>query len=624
MTYNPLVQLLRTYGPSAASDSQYDEHVRRVAAQFGVEEIRITAPLVETIGSILTGEIPTNVILTGTAGDGKTFHIRQAYIKHLGGDLSDWPGEDLVLSIPIQGDRQLRVIRDLSEFPDEKKDAEISKITQCLMGGDESTVYLIAANDGQLLDLWRVAMENSDDESDHGFVYRRLSLMLHEEREEDEKLDLRLFNLSQRKGHAETSVVDDVITALLEHPQWESGCEGCSLADNLDQCPIRINRRLLLGDEREDSKTFRRRLQDVVEIATANDQHIPLRQIIALIVNIVLGDHKDHDAPLLSCETARERAKDGAYRSTNPYDSAIGQNLVPETRSRYVVFSAMQALAVGAETTNYFDQLVLRDQPASMSERMDRIDDTYGRTIFVDIRARYLKSPRSRSKQKEFLPAMASQRRRLFFQLPEKMAGADSNWLLTVFHHGASYLAFKHALAVRSDLRSMDQRNAIDRSMFGIVRGFNRALTGLMTSDTSKLWLATTIGKSDDPSGTVATTPGIPRGSGMNLFYLRERFEPDRMVPCIEVASDQLGDFRPPKLNISPFLFEYLLRVSEGCLPTSFSSLCQQEVKHFAMVALEAIGRSMGPRSSSINELKILSLDSEAAINENAIKVMQA
>ncbi len=623
MTYNPLVQLLSTYGPSAASDSQYDEHVRKVAAKYGVEEIRINAPLVATVGNILTGESPINIILTGTAGDGKTFHIRQIFSQHLGGDARDWPGKELVLSFPIQGGRQLRVIRDLSEFPDEAKDAEIDRITQCLLGRDKNAVYLIAANDGQLLELWRMAAEKSDEESDYDAVYRDLSRMLHEEREDDQHLDLKLLNLSRLTGHAGTSVVDEVVEALLEHPQWESGCEGCPL-DDIERCPIRVNRNLLLGDQRDDSKTFRRRLRDIVEVAAANDQHIPLRQIIALVVNIVLGDHKDHDAPLLSCETARERSNDGAYRYTNPYDSAAGQNLTPDTRSRYVVFSAMQALAIGAETTNRFDRLVLRDEPESIANRMDRIDRIYGRGIFQDIRARYLKSPRSRSEQKGFLPAMASQRRRLFFQLPEGTNHTGSNWLLTVFHNGASYLAFKHALSIAINLRSAEQRNAIDSSMRSIIQGFNRALTGLMTIDSGMLWLATTIGKSDDPSGKIATAPGIPRGPGWHLSYLREGFDENRKLPCIEVSSDQLSAFRPPKLTISPFLFEYLVRVSEGCLPTSFSSLCQQEVKHFSMVVLEAMDRSTGKQWTSTNDIQTLSLDSDAAIKPVKIQVKQA
>ncbi len=632
MTYNPLVQLLRTYGPSAASDSLYDEHVRKGAKRFGVEEFRIRAPLVETIGSILNSDAPTNIILTGTAGDGKTWHIRQVFADLPGGERTAWPGDDLVLTVSLQGGRTLRVIRDLSEFPASRKAEEIDGITRSLTGRDPDTVYLIAANDGQLLEMWRVATENSPKGSEHHLVHLTLSRMLHEDCTEDPvgKLSFKLFNLSHRTEEAERSVVGDVIDELLAHPQWQSGCEGCSLAADQDRCPIQINRRLLLGDEKPDSRNFRGRLQGAIEIAAANGQHIPLRQIISLVVNIVLGDHKDHDAPLMTCETACKRAEKDAYRNTNPYASAVGLNLTSDTRSRYGVFSVLDGLGIGAESTNRFDRLLLFDDPSSTAERLEEIDPIYGRSVFHETRAQYLQEPRHRSRLSQFPSAIASQRRRLFFQMPDDRQVDESIWLLTVLHNGSHYLDFKHAVATDSGSRTRIQSNVIDHQMFKIVRGMNRALTGFMTSEDSLLWIASSIGKADDPSGIIATTGGIPRNvSGMSLFHIRECHDENRNIPCLEVTSQHLPDFDPPRIGITPYLFEYLVRVSKGYLPTSFSSQCQQEIKHFAMVVRESMARILGyNRRNSVDirfdDIKILSLDSEASIKSQAIKVMKA
>ena len=86
MHRNPLIDFLRSYGPNAASDALYDEHVQAEAKKHGVKEITLSAPLVKTqLGEkVLKGNNPTNVILTGTAGDGKTYHIRRIVLDRRG------------------------------------------------------------------------------------------------------------------------------------------------------------------------------------------------------------------------------------------------------------------------------------------------------------------------------------------------------------------------------------------------------------------------------------------------------------------------------------------------------------------------------------------------------------
>ena len=174
MQGNPFVELLRSYGPNAASDALYDEHVRAEAQKHGVDEIKLPAPRVAQLGEFFLGSNSTNVVLTGTAGDGKTYHIRQIVMEYLGGKLDDWPGEDLILTFPLGGRRQLKVIRDLSELSDEVKARELDHITRCLLGADEQIVYLVAANDGQLLEMWRTESEKHPQNEALAEVYRLL------------------------------------------------------------------------------------------------------------------------------------------------------------------------------------------------------------------------------------------------------------------------------------------------------------------------------------------------------------------------------------------------------------------------------------------------------------------
>ena len=322
MHRNPLVEFLRSYGPNAASDALYDEHVQAEAKAHGVKEFRLRAGLVEKLGELLQGDNPTNIVLTGTAGDGKTYHIRRVALEYLGANADDWPGEDLILTFPLASGCKLRLIRDLSELPDDIKTQEIDHITRCLLGQDHETVYLVAANDGQLLEMWRTEAQKQGPQSEpEAEVYRLLSTMLREETEQDAtgRLKLRMHNLSRQ---LDSDVVDETIDAVLGHPMWESGCAGCDLVNSQKACPIRTNRSLLKGaSNHTERQVFRNRVRDVIAVAAANDQHVPLRQVLTLVVNIVLGDAEDTDNPLLTCATARERAEARKYAKTNPYDT---------------------------------------------------------------------------------------------------------------------------------------------------------------------------------------------------------------------------------------------------------------------------------------------------------------
>ena len=628
MESNPLIQFLRSYGPSAASDSLYDEHVQAAAQEHNIEEIKMSAPLVDEIGDLLAGDTPTNIILTGTAGDGKTYHIRQIFLQRLGGQPEDWPGNDLVITVQLKNDRQLRIIRDLSELPAQRKTQEIGQITKCLIGQDDRTFYLVAANDGQLLEMWRrIASEQGEEPETGNYsrVYRTLTNMLREENEDDPKgfLKLRLYNLSRR---TQSSVVDEAIEAVLNHSKWEVGCTQCPLFDNQEEsCPIRINRKLLMGvTENAESRVFRSRLRDAVALALANDHHIPLRQILILVVNILLGDSENRDTPLLNCETASERAREHQYNRTNPYDNVVGANLSEDTRSRYVIFSTLEAFGIGYETTNQFDDLLLRQRPTHIIEQLEQTDPIYGEAIFRDMRIQYLNDPRESIDLKSLSRTIASQRRRLFFQLPcETRAELGSEWLLTVFHKGAEYLDFHRRVAKEQKSTNVDQ---VTRQM---VKGFNRAITGMMTNDSEILWAAGTVGKSDNPTGRVTTVEGGIRLASSTGFvlHLEVNHSLKRNRPQIRVASqfqflkDSMNHL--PNLDVRPLLFEYLLRVAEGSLPSSFSRQCHQEVKHFAMRLQQQVATILNSEASSPDKVRILSLGGDALIKQNNIKVRE-
>lgn len=619
---NPLVDYLRSYGPSAASDALYDEHVRAEVQRLGVSEITIPAPLVEKVGDLLTAADPVNVILTGTAGDGKTYHIRKLFLDYLKGPADNWPGDDILVAFPLPNGRELRIIRDLSEVPTARKADEIGRITNALLGDDASAVYLVAANDGQLLKLWRDAAEAGGPMADrHRLVYETLARMMLEESpsDPDRRLNLRLHNLSRRLSG---SVLDDVIEATLGRPDWDQGCAGCAAIQETDRpCPIRLNRALLHGGvDGQSNPVFRQRLGELFELASANDRHVPIRQVLALVVNIVLGDARSADEPLLTCQEARLRAQEGDYRSTNPYDNAVGANLRPERRHANSMFAVLEAFGLGHETNNAVDELLLHGRPEEMRAAVNDPDPHYGERLFAAQRNAYVRGGPDGFEKSAFHRAMEAQRRRLFFRMPagDPPAPGLTPWVLTVFHYGGAYLRFRAALERGNDTAGV---KAMSRQL---VRGLNRTLTGLMSDDSDQLWLAGTLGRTDDPTGRIATVDPIPLLPGSAFLHLSVTQDKTRRRPRLSVATrlrgGDLGEM--PFLDLRPTLFEYLVRVANGSLPASFSRQCHQETRRFANLltqkVLDILGDGEGPTS-----LSLLYITETGSIQRETIEVAE-
>jgi hypothetical protein len=155
MNASSLVDYLRTYGPSASSDSLYDEHVLKSASRHKVDPIEVGSALVSELVANFRSPDPRNVILTGTAGDGKTWHCRKIFTE-LGGTREAWNAGQGLVDIDLPDGRKLVVVKDLSEFHEDPRQEEILRgFLESLMGRSPNAVYLVAANDGQLLRFWR-------------------------------------------------------------------------------------------------------------------------------------------------------------------------------------------------------------------------------------------------------------------------------------------------------------------------------------------------------------------------------------------------------------------------------------------------------------------------------------
>lgn len=611
--HNRLVDFLATYGPVAASDSLCDENVRQAQKAFGVASIETLAPRLADVETEILSAPSRNVILTGTAGDGKTFHIRRFIEQNFLDALSDWPGVEGVVRLQLPDGRELRIIRDLSEISDTEKEAELASFTAALLGETPERLYLVAANDGQLLKYFRDAAQGSSIEAArYRDIYRLITEMLRVESEEATDLSLRLMNLS-RTWSPET--VDAILDAVLRHPDWDESCSTCPGGSVDNPCPILLNRSLLLGNEQEPSR-FRARLRQSLRLAAANDQHVPIRQLLTLVVNIILGDAKNPDKPLMDCTTAKKRASRRDYSCTNPYNNAMGRNLRDDRRRANRVFSIFEVLGVGFETNNLVDAMLVQREPKALHDELFSVEPIYGVNLFDPLRREYLGGGGGDAAVKNFRRGLEAQRRRAFFRLPDDTKPeAAVPWRLTIFHHGGEYLQLLDALS------NSGGREITDRFTRQLTRGLNRALTGMMAVDEDRLWLAGTIGKTDDPAGRVSTVDAVDRTSSTNLS-LKLKLDSITRRPSFGVAPPSfIKGVTMPTLDLRPLLFEYLMRVANGSLPASFSRQCHQEIRHYALVATAAIRNLNTDEEPGPEVVRMLSLGAQGEVQASRIEI---
>lgn len=133
----------------------YDESIQRALKRGKIAPITLPAPLVDRLVENFRSSAPVSHIITGTAGDGKTYHCREVWTK-LGGDPVVWSGGEKVQTLTI-GSRSLVIVKDLSELRDDESATLIAAFARDVADPQASTTYLLAANHGQLLEKLKSA-----------------------------------------------------------------------------------------------------------------------------------------------------------------------------------------------------------------------------------------------------------------------------------------------------------------------------------------------------------------------------------------------------------------------------------------------------------------------------------
>lgn len=608
------ITFLRKYGPIPRNDNMYDEAIQRALKKNNIQPIKFETSYLQELIDNFQSDFPKSVILTGTAGDGKTFCCREIWEK-LGGSKEDWEKEEKIQALTI-GQKKLIIIKDLSELKDEEKIQLLPQIAEAIIAPNNTDeVYLIAANDGQLIEVWNVA-ENTP------YIKQARQLietLLVEDKREESKFNLLLYNLSRLNNE---EIFSRILEAVLTHSGWEE-CNQCPYQDSADihqRCPIWENKTRLEGNN--DQQLMRQRIIDLLELSRHNGMHLPIRQLLILIANLILG-HPDAKDKLLSCQQIPEVLTAKNAYLASPYSNLFSENLSIRKRNKTDVFVALRYFGIGTESSNQIDNILIfgEDDPELRLdyENLVLIDSYYGaHQKFRIAQKSYLEGSDFQESREVFLNMLQAQRQRLFFTIPNHRVQELNLWQLTAFQYAGEYL--------EKVCRTLQQHNLLLKNLiFQLVRGMNRIFTGLLINNQDELVLAT--------SGSYSQAK-ISRVFEESISVIKKRGESvtielnsDHNAPDLVIYLSSHPEIDSVKLRLNLTRYEYLNRVAEGALPSNFSQECYEDMLAFKTRLLGQLNlrrqKEEEEDESAENEMiiRLLELNADGIANPRTLEI---
>ncbi|MFD3259582.1 hypothetical protein ACE3MQ_13315 [Paenibacillus lentus] len=601
------ISFLRQYGPIPRNDNMYDEAIHRIIKRKKMEPIIIESVYLSELIENFKSNTPKSVILTGTAGDGKTYNCREVWLE-LGGSIQVWQNEEKVKEHVLSNSRKLYVVKDLSELKDEERGI-LKLFVNSVLNPDDCNVFLIAANDGQLIEAWK----NIDSDFQIERVKQCVEDLLVSEEQEMRGFNLKLYNLSQISA---ARLFPQIVDVVLQHPGWND-CHDCSLKGN-DQtdkkCPIWENRKRLEGDT--DDKLIRSRVTDLLELCELNGVHLPIRQLLLLISNMLLG-HPEAKDRLMSCSDALKIVDDNKTSFASIYRNILGENLTERRRDSTDVFATLGRFGIGYETSNTIDNILIfgEDDPGLYSYYQEFVleDTYYGADLtFRAHQKDYLEGVTDSGEL--FLTSLRSQRQRMFFVIPRDKEEELKLWHLTTFQYAGEFLTDVYRAAAKNGKVPTQITSRISQ-------GLNRIFTGLLAKNNDELILATSGSHSQAKVSRIfEESISVPKKRGESMQIKMN--DTGKLVIEVRLSSSIATVELPLKL----VRYEFLLRVAEGALPGSFSRECYEDILGFKSKLLKQLESRRELDEEEMDDtsdlsFRIIRLNQEGLIDDKIVEV---
>jgi len=544
MQGNAFVTYLNTYTTTSPEhEAAFDEYIIQAEPPFE-HPLRLQTKTEVFLRSIFQRDHPPSVILTGNAGDGKTYLCRQIVETFTGERVTDW-ADKTDWRIQRNG-FTFRVIKDLSEVGEEAGSDILWELALDQLEKKPRLVFLIAANEGRL----RAVLGRERLEELYAEVDRQL-------REGPDLGNDRFIVLNLNQATTST-YVPQALSWLTEPGKWQS-CEGCIASK---ACPIRFN------SERLAQTYIAGRVRYLFQVLEHLGIHATIRDMLIHLAFTITGG--------LGCEQILEKSRHlgwGAHRHVY-YENIWGEATDETFRRKVIVIHYLSRMNVGETSVFPIDDFIINGKPESEEDeaeyrRLFAPSLDLGERRFAQDRDSYVHGGGEFPEAEQQHPLIAWLplcRRKLFFEWNNTEA-ADR---LFVFTYLPDYF---HLLSGDSV--------ALDSFRRHLVLGLNRAFSGLYLTDADYLYVT-----SQYAHAVEQPVPVVRIRIASEYIDLRvdrqetKAFGSDMSTLVLEIPP-------PPRVHADPVLwkmdllcFEYLMRRASGATSNILAEECELMVRH--------------------------------------------
>ncbi|WP_028460087.1 hypothetical protein [Chloroflexus sp. Y-396-1] len=534
---NSFVEYLNRYTTASPDhEAAFDEFIAG-APPPAAGPLQLTTKLERFLQQLYQRDQPPSVILTGNAGDGKTYLCRRvASIILQSNQPIDW---DKLIDQPIrQNGQSLFIIKDLSEL-DEKKGKEVlQRLARTLREPTCRDRYLIAANEGRLRAL---LAEVSEPELETE-IRKQLD---QEHLEIDQKL--LVINLTRV---ATSTFIFKALEWMTDSRHWRD-CHHCPVQT---KCPIFYNA------QRIADKIVAHRIQQLYKILEETGSHITFRDMLIHLAYTISGGKRCEDI-----QTGIQERKD--LSSLAYYENIFGRADDEGFRRKAHVIQLLDLLEIGQHSVFAIDEFIVSGGETTEEQREHQ--QIFSETVdvhfkyFRQIQRKYLTDNEHEQEIIRWLPHC---RRKIFFES-------------SLFHYG-QLLPFRFFDQYQSLLSQPNKRHEETLRIF--VKGLNRSFTRLYLNETEYLYVtARYLHSINQPHPLVLLKIPIINLSFSIIPSSYDYLDCSEVQLYLEIAppAQVRRNVDSIRWSFGLLQFEYVLRIAMGGHPSVLSAQCELDIR---------------------------------------------